>query len=277
MIVIIDGGSTKADWIFSDGHSKTFFTTTGMNPCHLQESDIVNILQKEVQVKDLSKVFFFGAGCTYSEDKVKIINAFRKIYKDAVVEVENDVMGAALATCGDQPGIACILGTGCNSVYFDGQKVLPNNYGLGFILSDEGAGVDLGKKLITSYLYGLLPENLSTQFKSKYNLTRDVVIKNVYNNPTANTWIASFAQFLSDYKNDEWVINTVKSSFKNFINLFVLNYENHANVPVHFIGSIAFNYKNLLVEVLDEKKLFAGKFIQKPIDDLADFIIAKHF
>ena len=155
-----------------------------------------------------------------------------------------------------EKGIACIIGTGSNSVYFDGTKIHENNFGLGFILADEGAGTYLGKKIITHYLYNLLPESLSSSFQKEYHLTRDEVIKNVYSNPTANTWLGSFASFYTSHKDDAWIKNTVKSGFEEFMNLFVANYSNYKKIPVHFIGSIAFHFKDITRKKLQWKRIF---------------------
>ena len=281
MIAIIDSGSTKADWIFTDGQKTLAFNTIGMNPNFINEQEVSRIIKdsiiKSVSAKEIQKVFYFGTGCSGIEQKKIISNALLKLFINAKILVEHDIMGAVIATCGKEEGIACIIGTGSNSVYFDGMEIQKNNYGLGYILGDEGAGVYLGKKLITHYLYGLLPKNLSDDFREKYRLTRNDVIINVYNNPTANAWIGSFAQFFTEHKEDLWVRNTVKKGLEEFVQLFVKNYPRYREIPVHFVGSIAFHYSEVLKKVAYEHKFNLGKIIHKPIEGLTEYFIKLNF
>jgi len=187
------------------------------------------------------------------------------------VHVDIDTMAAVRATCGNQPGIACIIGTGCNSLLFDGKAPVPNNYGLGYVLADEGAGTYLGKKLITHFLYGILPADLTKDFASKYSLTRDVAIQNCYGTPNANAWLASFAKFLTDHKSHPWVINLISEGFDEFVHLYVMNYPAFEKYHVHFIGSIAFHHKDLLSIVCKANNISLGKVFQKPIEGLMQF------
>ncbi len=281
MIAIIDSGSTKADWIFTDGQKTSALNTIGMNPNFINEQEIIRIVNdgiiKFISAKDIKKIFYFGTGCSSKEQKKIIFDALSKLFLNAQILVEHDIMGAVIATCGNDEGIACIIGTGSNSVYFDGKKIHENNYGLGYILGDEGAGVYLGKKLITHYLYGLLPKKLSDEFTEKYKLTRNDVIINVYNNPTANSWLASFAQFYAEHKDDDWIKNTVKKGFDEFVHLFVKNYPRYKEVPVHFVGSIAFHYSDILKEVAGENNFKIEKIIHKPIEGLTEYFINQNF
>ena len=152
MIAIIDSGSTKADWIFTNGQINNALTTVGINPNFINEEEAIRIINdgiiKYIPAQEVKKIYFFGSGCSSVEQKKIISNALTKIFQNAKVTVEHDIAGAVLSTCGNEEGIACIIGTGSNSVYFDGNRIHENNYGLGFILADEGAGTYLGKKLI---------------------------------------------------------------------------------------------------------------------------------
>lgn len=226
---------------------------------------------KSIAADEVSKIFYFGTGCSSQEQKLKVSSALKQLFLNAEVSVDHDIKGAVIATCGNQKGIACIIGTGSNAVYFDGENITENNYGLGYILADEGAGTYLGKKLITNYLYGILPEKLSADFKNRYNLSRNDVIVKVYNNPTANTWLGSFAEFYSSHREDQWVIDTIKSGFLEFVELYVMGISQYISVPVHFVGSIAFNFQDLLREIASDKKFTIGKIIRKPIDGLEEY------
>jgi N-acetylglucosamine kinase-like BadF-type ATPase len=277
VIAIIDSGSSKADWIFIQGKKITKLNTFGMNPFFKSEYEILSVLNNNVinhlPPSEVKEVFFYGAGCSGDEQKKIVSRAFEKVFTNAKMNVDIDIMGAVLSTCGNKPGISCIIGTGSNSVYFDGNDIHNNNYGLGYILGDEGAGTYLGKKLITSYLYGLLPKKLSEQFHNVYPLTRDEVISQVYNSTAPNAWLATFSKFYAANKNDPWIMKTIKEGFREFINLYVLNYKGYKDLPVHFVGSIAYFYQDILKETTGENKLILGKIIQKPIDGLAEYFM----
>ena len=281
MIAIIDSGSTKADWIFTNGQKTNALTTVGINPNFVNEEEAIRIINdgivKYIPAQEVKKIYFFGSGCSSVEQKKIISNALTKIFQNAKVTVEHDIAGAVLATCGNEEGIACIIGTGSNSVYFDGNRIHENNYGLGFILADEGAGTYLGKKLITQYLYNLLPSQLSNAFTERYKLSRNDVITKVYNNSTANAWLGSFAQFFEIYKEEPWIKSTIKNGFKEFVDLYVKNYPRYKEVPVHFVGSIAFLNNKLLDEVATENNFKIGKIIQKPIEGLTDYYSRQNF
>jgi len=277
MIAIIDSGSTKADWVITDGKKTTNLNTAGMNPNFINKQDVIKIVSEgvtnRINAREIDKIYYFGTGCSSDLQKKIISDALASLFTNASIMVDHDIHGAVIATCGDEEGIACIIGTGSNSVYFDGKNIHENNFGLGFILADEGAGTWLGKKLITHYFYNLLPKKLSDDFTNKYHLTRDEVINKVYSNPTANSWLASYVTFINENKNDEWVRKTIKKGFEEFIELFVMNYDRYDKLPVHFVGSVSFLFSDLLKEVASEKKINLGKIIQKPIDGLKEYFI----
>jgi glucosamine kinase len=281
MIAIIDSGSTKADWVVTDGKEHIILSTAGMNPNFINGEEVKRIVSEGILSKispvDISNIHYFGTGCSSALQKKIISDALESLFPKADVLVDHDIHGAVLATCGNDEGIACIIGTGSNSVYFDGIKIHENNYGLGYILADEGAGTWLGKKIVTHYFYHLLPEKLSQAFTVKYHLTRDDVINNVYGNPTANSWLAGFVVFLNENRNDEWVKNIIKEGFGEFIKLFVMNYPRYNELPVHFVGSVAFLFQDYLEEVAIEKNIRLGKIIQKPIEGLRDYYIKEYY
>ena len=280
MILIIDSGSTKADWIFTDGKKNIKRNTRGMNPYFLNEKEVVRIVRsgvKGIQINRVEKVFFYGAGCSSRELNNIIVRAFKKVFSKAKVTVDHDILGAVLATCGSKEGISCIIGTGCNSVYFDGKRIHKNNYGLGYILGDEGSGSWLGKKLLTHFLYHILPSGLDKKFKRKYGLTKDDIVNKVYHSPLANSWLASFAPFLVENMKHPWVKNIVEEGFDEFIKLYVLQLPRNKKVKVHFVGSIAFLFQKQLNKVLKKHNLHRGVLIRKPIDGLVHFIGKKEF
>jgi glucosamine kinase len=180
-----------------------------------------------------------------------------------------------LATCGDDAGIACIIGTGSNSCYYDGRQVHEKNYGLGYILGDEGSGSYYGKKLVTSYLYGLMPENIFNSFRENYGLDKNSIIRHVYNEPNANVWLASFSRFLSDHRSDPWIREMILQGMHDFMELYVCHYENYKDIPVHFVGSLSHVFSDELKEVAASKGIHTGKVIKQPADDLMKYFLEK--
>jgi glucosamine kinase len=276
-MLIIDSGSTKADWMYISGENKISFESTGINPTLLDINSIQGIIKNEVISKlkadDVRRIFFFGAGCSDQSHSSHIQNAFADIFPNATVSAQSDIVGAVYATCGNSPGYCGILGTGSNLIYFDGKNIKPNNFGLGYILADEGAGTYLGKKLITAYLYKALPAGLQNAFDKKYSISREVVLQNVYGNSKANAWLASFVLFYAEHSQDPWAIKTIKDGFNEFITLYILNDDVNAGVPIHFIGSVAFAFQNILKEELIRHKLLPGKIIKKPITAIAEYLL----
>lgn len=282
MIIVCDSGSTKADWIAGDKNKVAAeFSTIGFNPYFQDADSIERELNKDAQLKKMadtiSAVYFFGAGCSSAERNAVVAEGLKRIFKNARIEVQHDVMASAIATCGDQPGIACIIGTGSNSCYFDGRDVQPNNYGLGYILGDEASGSYLGKLLLTHYLYGILPDDLRSDFEKVYgSMDKDVVIQHVYKMAGANVWLSSFAGFMTERKDHPWVKEQVRKAFDLFLDLFVCGYPGYKNVPVHFIGSIAWFFREVLAEACAAHAIKTGKIIRKPIHDLAEFYLSRY-
>ncbi|MEO8795339.1 MAG: N-acetylglucosamine kinase, partial [Daejeonella sp.] len=255
MILVADSGSTKADWIlnFKDQTSKVVFTTKGINPFFQTEKSIIKILNRSPQIQpflnEITEVYFFGSGCSSPDSRELISNALSQVFPFAFINVENDITGAVYATCGVNPGLCCILGTGSNISFYDGQTVFPGNHGLGYILGDEGSGTFFGKKLITDYLYKKMPGNIHKAFSEAYNIDKETVIKEVYSLESPNFYLASFAKFLSDFKDEQYVLELIHSGFDEFIQSNVKSYPDYRRYPCHFIGSIAFYFGNILQQV----------------------------
>jgi N-acetylglucosamine kinase-like BadF-type ATPase len=279
MLLIADSGSTKADWCLVDkGTVVAEYNTIGFNPYfHNQEVILSELWRSELTgiAGSVKELFFFGAGCSSPALNKIIADALQKFFVNAKITVQHDMLGSALATCGDNAGISCILGTGSNSCFYDGKIVYENNYGLGYILGDEGSGSYYGKKLVAYYLYGILPSHLQEEFGKLYPITKNSLIESVYNNPNANVYLASFARFLSDRKEDQYVKQLVRNGMNEFLDVSVSHYEDYKKLPVHFVGSIAFFFENILREVASEKNIQIGKVIKKPIKELTGYFIDK--
>jgi len=270
MIVVIDSGSSKAEWIFSDGRSTVSLETMGLNPRVLGEGELSDTVRqvKEKHAGEVSQVYFYGAGCSTEDSQAIVRNAIQRSFPKSTIEVNSDIMGAAVATCGSEPGIVGILGTGSNSVYYDGRELHPNNFGLGYILADEGGGFDLGKSLVTAFLYETMPEDLRKSFFKKFALTREVVLREVYNKPSPNAWLASFAMFPESHRGNAWMEQLLEERFAEFFRLYVLCYPQHREVPLHFVGSIAKNYRDVIERIAGKNFCMLGKILQKPAEAL---------
>ena len=223
----------------------------------------------------LNELYFFGAGCSSARLKAIIAEGLQKYFKNAKVIVEHDLLACAYATCGDEEGIACIIGTGSNSCYFDGKKVHEKNYGLGYILGDEGSGSYYGKKLVTHFLYGLMPKHLHDVFFEQYRLDKNRIVSKVYNEPNANVWLASLATFLSSHKDDSYITDLIRNGMREFMELYVTHYDNYKNLPVHFVGSLAFYFETGLREVAASLDITVGKIIKQPVEELMNYFLKK--
>jgi N-acetylglucosamine kinase-like BadF-type ATPase len=280
MLLVADSGSTKADWLLFDGKNISGpLHTMGFNPFFHSTEVVFDTMMKSPEMLDIREkitaVKFFGAGCSSAERNEIIAAGLRRFFTNAEVLVEHDLLACALATCGDEAGISCIIGTGSNSCWFDGQEVHERNYGLGFILGDEGSGSWLGKKLLTFYLYGRLPEDLAAAFHAAYGLNKNDIINKVYKEPNANVWLASFTRFLSDHYDHPFVREMIRQSMRDFSDLYVCDYPNYRFVPVHFVGSVAFVFRRELEEVAAERGFHIGKIIKQPVDDLMAYFVKK--
>lgn len=276
MFLVADSGSTKTEWRFFDGVKSLRFHTAGINPLFLDEAAIAGLLKAElwpsikevIRPSDKFPVYFYGAACSSAERCAIVRKGIAALFKQADIEVDHDLLAAARATCGDRPGIACIIGTGSNSCYYDGKNIAENIPALGYILGDEGSGAYLGKKLIAAFLYGELPEELSAALEKAHQMDKEIVIESVYKKPLANRYLASFGPFLHRYKEHSWVKSMVRRSFDDFLHHHVCKYEASARHEVHFVGSIAFHFSNILEEALKAEKLKSGKFHMNCADGL---------
>ena len=275
MLVIADGGSTKVDWHFVKNKNEIHQANSiGFNPYYFESKNVVEELSKkfikENPVNEVQKLFFYGAGCSSDEKCTVLINAFQIIFPNADIEVTHDLMACARATCGHESGIACILGTGSNSCLYDGKEIIDNVPTLGFVLGDEGSGAHLGKQILRAYYYREMPSDLKEKLEAFANMDRAELLKKIYGN-SPNVFLASFSKFIGENKNHIFLQKMLKYSFEEFINKHIQKYDGHADLPIHFVGSIAYYFKDILKIVLKERKLILGKIIQKPIEDLVKF------
>ncbi|MBK6621905.1 MAG: hypothetical protein IPG32_13940 [Saprospirales bacterium] len=279
MILVADSGSTKTDWVFigSDG-ARRELSTAGFNPVLHDESMISGELKSRFAGIDLldsvDKVFFYGAGCWDEKRSNVIVRAVQPFFPQAHILVEHDLLGAARSTCGNNPGIACILGTGSNSCLYDGREVVDNVTNLGYLLGDEGSGTHLGKMIIRAYFYRELPEDLALDMREHFPGGKTDILDKIYGSGKANLFLASFAPWISERISHPYIQDLVKRSFGKFLDRQVCKYAGHAELPVHFVGSLAYHFRDQLSECCLERGLHIGKIIPKPIGELVVFHLA---
>lgn len=277
MIIIADGGSTKTNWcLLDDTGKKIYFNTEGYNPYFSDTAYIINSLEtglpSDLNREKITELNYYGAGCS-SPDKQKIVaDAMQAIFKNAKINIGHDLMAAARALLGFNEGFAAILGTGTNTCIYNGKEITHNIDSLAYILGDEGSGCYIGKKILGDYLRGYMPEAVSKSFWDTYHLTPQDIIDNVYTKPLANRFCASFSKFVSDNNvHIEYSRNLVRTSFEDFFNNLVTHYPDYQKYTFNCIGSVGYNFRNVLEELAIEHGMKVGRIIRSPIDDLVKY------
>lgn len=277
MILLADGGSTKCNWcLLDEANNRTYFNTEGYNPDFVDTAAIVASLQHNLPAslprEQVREVHFYGAGVSSAQKAEVIAGALRQLFPQAKIEVTEDLLAAARALLGRQPGFAAILGTGTNSCLYDGQKITYNVDSLGYFLGDEGSGSFLGKRLMRDYLRGLLPDGLQEIFRETYDLgSRNDVLDRLYNQPLPNRYLASFAKFAYDHNNVEYCREIVLDGFETFFQNLVMHYPRFQEYTFNCVGSVGYNFRDVLSRVARNHGMEVGKIIRSPIDDLASY------
>ncbi|HQW83773.1 MAG TPA: BadF/BadG/BcrA/BcrD ATPase family protein [Ferruginibacter sp.] len=273
--LIADSGSTKTEWCLINGNKTKTFYTQGLSPYFLSAEQIEYVITEELKSKikklEPEEIYFYGTGCS-NADNVKLVKkAINKVFTNASVEVDHDLMGAAKALCGHQKGIACILGTGSNSCFYNGKKIVKNSPGLGYVLGDEGSGAYLGKKVIQYFLYKTFDEDLMDRFNTKYNTSSDEILTAVYKQPLPNRYLAAFTEFLVENRGHYMVENIIEDSFNDFFFNHIYKYSESWTMPINFTGSVAYGFRDILKDMCNSYELNLGKVIKKPMDGLVKF------
>jgi glucosamine kinase len=273
--LIADSGSTKTDWCLVNGKKKTFISTQGMSPYFLTPMEIEAILHSEVRPlvgkATVTEIDYYGTGCSSIENRKMMKKAIQKIFPEADITVDHDLMGAAKALCGDERGIACILGTGSNSCYYNGKKIVKNSPGIGYILGDEGSGAYLGRKVIQYYLYDTFDEDLRSRFDARFVTNSAEILTNVYKKPLPNRYLASFAVFLSENRGHYMVENIIEDGLNDFFFNHVYKYKESWSLPIHFVGGVAYQFKDVLQELCSSFQLELGRVIKNPLEGLVEY------
>lgn len=279
MILIADGGSTKCDWVLLDSSGNILLKTRtkGLNPAIISEEELKNRICDN---KDLQKIFetvtavdFYGAGCGTPSPKKILHGILSQFFKNATISVEEDMVAAVYAAT-HQEGIICIFGTGSNSCYFDGENIHFGVESLGYILMDEASGNYFGKRLIRDYYYKKMPPAIAKDFENQFDVNADTIKLNLYKNPNPNAYLASFAEFIfqnEQIKPESYFQQLLEEGIERFIQDHILSFEKAQDVPIHFIGSIAFYSEEIIKKCFAKHQLTLGNIIQRPIDGLIRF------
>ena len=277
MILIADGGSTKCNWcLLDDSLTRVYFNTEGYNPDFMDTAAIAASLSQNLPEtlprEQVREVHFYGAGVSSAQKAEVIAAALRQLFPKAKATVTEDLLAAARALLGRKPGFAAILGTGTNSCLYDGQHITYNVDSLGYFLGDEGSGSYFGKRLLRDYLRGLLPDGLQDSFRDTYSLgSRNDILDRLYNQPLPNRFLASFAKFAYDHNNSSYCRDIVLEGFETFFQNLVLHYPRFQEYSFNCVGSVGYNFRDVLTQVAKTHGMEVGKIIRSPIDDLVTF------
>ena len=280
MIVIVDSGSTKSDWIIVDKQGNQLFEkvrTKGLNPALLSKTELNEyISESEVlmeQKENVTHLFFYGAGCGTEIPSAMLKRVLSKIFKNAEVNVNEDTLAAVYATINNnEPAVVCIMGTGSNCSYYDSKKLHQRVKSLGYILMDDASGNYYGKQLIRDYYFNHMPEDIKISFDHKYNLDEDYIKYHIYKEPNPNAYLANFAEFMFLNRDSEYITDLIKNGIRLFAKNMIFQYkEELKTVPVHFAGSIAYFSSNEIKEVAMEMGFKVGNIIRRPIDGLVTY------
>jgi len=275
MRLLVDSGSTKADWIAIDEEGKVLFTTQtlGLNPEILEGEEIIERINDRfdiLQNKDkATHLFFYGAGCGTDRMKINLSRVFQGYFTNAIISVHEDTYAAVYATTPKgEEAIVSILGTGSNCSFFDGKALHQKVQSLGYIVMDDCSGNVFGKELIRKYYFNKMPKELAVEFEKEYNLDPDFIKNKLYKEPNPNAYLATFAKFLIQNKEHEFCKKIIFKGMKSFVKNYIRQFDNCKEVPVHFVGSIAFYLKDELQITFDKYEMKLGNVLRRPIDGL---------
>ncbi len=273
--LIADSGSTKTEWCLLSGGKKKKINTQGLSPYFLSGNQMKEIIKKELisKIKNAApdEIFFYGTGCS-NPANVKIVkDALKSVFTGSKIMVDHDLMGAAKSLCGNKKGIACILGTGSNSCFYNGKKIVKNSPGLGYVLGDEGSGAYLGKKVIQYFLYNTFEPELIDRFRAKFNTNVNEILDAVYKQPLPNRYMAGFASFLAENRGHYMIENIIEDGFNDFFFNHIYKYRESWTMPINFVGSVAYGFRDVLADMCNTYELQLGKVLKDPMEGLIQF------
>ena len=272
MIIIADSGGSKTDWRLIQKDSTILQANgPGFNPYYQPIENLSKGIQEMVKplaTEPVTKIFFYGAGVSSEKNQETIKASFKSFFPEADIEIGWDLLAAARALCGEEPGIACIMGTGSNSCFYDGSTIISNIANLGWILADEGSGTAIGKRFLFDYLRDKMPRALAKQFHERFPMTREEFLERIYQQEKPSAFLASFTRFIFQHLKEEYCYSLIYTSFSEFYENNVMAYPNYQNVKVHFTGSVSFYFSNILRQVATDKGIVVKNILEGPIAGL---------
>ena len=278
MILIVDSGSTKTDWIAIDNQGNEVFETQtrGLNPTMLSNEILNERIRNNFDIYNnrdkVEKIYFYSAGLGVDSTKQRILKVFKTIFKNSDYDVKEDTYAAVYSVVDKGvPAIVNIIGTGSNCTYFDGNEISQKVNSLGYVLMDYASGNYYGKYLIRAYYFNKMPENLREEFNKKFDLSANTIKENLYRKENPNTYLASFAKFIIDNKTDSYFKDIIEKGLRRFIEYQIMQFDNYKSVDIHYVGSIGYYLKEDIIKVGKEYGLKTSKFVKKPIEGLVDY------
>lgn len=273
--LIADCGATKCVWNLLDNGKVKKISTPGFSLYFMSKESIEQLLKKELLSKikntKISAVFFYGTGIGNPANALQMKQLLKQLFVGALIEVNTDLLAAARALCGNTKGIVCILGTGSNSGFYDGKKIIKTNPSLGYVLGDEGSGAFLGKKVLQYYLYKTFDDELTISFNKTYNTDKATILNSIYKSPSPNKYIAGFANFLSENRGHYMIENIIEDGINDFFLNHIYKYRESWLHPIHFNGGIAYAFKDVIKELCHSYELEVGNFYKNPMQGLIHF------
>lgn len=273
--LIADAGSTKVEWCLVEGKKKKIVRTSGISPYFLSKEDIQLLIKKElasrVDLNNVDEVHYYGTGCANKANALSVKKAIQFHSPSASIEVTHDLMGAARGLCGHNKGIACILGTGSNSCYYNGKKIVRNSPGLGYVLGDEGSGSYLGKKVLQHYLYGIFDEELRGRFDLSFMTNPSEILDNVYKKQLPNRYLASFTLFLAENRGHYMIENIIEDGLNDFFFQHLCRYPEVWKQPVFFTGGVAHVFRDVVKQLCKQYEFELGAILQNPMEGLLNY------
>lgn len=282
MILVIFTGSRYADWRLADkGKLLHGFRTAGINS-YIQDENFINqLLNKNTDLlynaEKVRKIFFFGAGASSKERQEKIVRVFSNFFKNAKVKASHDLDASALSTFGDDKGIVGIIGSGSNAAYYTGKKIVENNFGLGYILADEGSTNWMAQQILRDFLTDAMPQGFREKLLDRHTIDRKIILDKLYNSPNPNIFLTSFSDFIYEQRNDPYMSSIIKKGLSLYVNTYLLPLvDQYPDLPISLTGSVANNYKEWLTELANEYHLNIHTIVKEPIQNLIKYYINKN-
>ncbi len=277
MILIADAGSTKTTWMMLNNERMIIgkFESGGLNPTVFDPETMSKNIARNNEILQhahyIKNIYMYASGVDDEAAREKLEKVLSSIFDKANISIYSDMLAAARATAGNDPGLVSILGTGSNSCYYDGKEIVKSIGYMGYLLMDDASGNWFGKQLLRDYFFKRMPKQTRQQFKAEYKINSDKVLTSLYQTTQPNTYLASFAPFMKQHYKSKYIKDLLYRGFEKFVTQELAAYEQYRELPLHFNGSIAYVFQKELLEVIEKHGLTPGKIVKNPVQDLIDF------